>query len=195
MKSIATSVSKLPFFKRGDSNEITINPITFGDFNKLPYAKKESESLTDAELFQQYKAAIFACTDINEGEFATLTAPDFNTLSKDISQFINSSSDALRGEPITGNTFEFDLLHPIENDVGETISRIKFKAPLVAHSEKLADIDDVHEREHFMFRCACGLDEADVDRMSMNDYLAIKPQVGAFFTLTADYFRPTTFKA
>ncbi|MFD2177845.1 phage tail assembly protein [Veronia pacifica] len=185
-------LSTLPFFTRGASSQIAITPITFGAFNKLPHIKKGE--LSEAELFAQYKASIFACTDITEDEFSQLKAADFNQLSRDIAAFINSASDVLKGEPLDGETFAFDLLFPFDNELGETISQIRFEVPTVGHSEALAALEDDAERELFMFRSVCGLEKQDLEAMALNDYLALKPQVGAFFTQSAAFFRRTMLK-
>ncbi|WP_158161258.1 phage tail assembly protein [Grimontia hollisae] len=186
-------VSTLPFFKRGHSNEVVIKPITVGAFYKLPHIKKDD--MNDAEQFAQYKAAIFECTDLSDEEFAALTAPDFNQLSRDIASFIHQPSDLLRGEPLDGETFSFELLYPFTNELGEELKTVRFTVPTVAHSEALAEKTEDNEREAFMFQSVTALHKNDVDRMALNDYLAIKSQVGAFFTQLGAFFAPKMWTA
>ncbi|HIF9067526.1 TPA: phage tail assembly protein [Photobacterium damselae] len=184
--------SVLPFFHRRGDHKLNIKTISVGDFRKLPYVMKDE--LSSPEQFKQFKAMILACTDLTELEFEELSAPDFTQLHQDIRAFILTPSDELNGQPLTGTQFEFDLLFPFKNELNEDIGHIKFKVPKVKHSEALANIDDHYEREEFMFRVVCDLEKQDMDMMAINDYLAIKPQVGAFFQLAGDYFRPKTSK-
>ncbi|MCD9516995.1 phage tail assembly protein [Photobacterium carnosum] len=182
----------LPFFTRSGSHKLTINTITLGAFRKLPFVMKDD--LSAAEQFKQFKAMILACTDLTPTEFEELSVPDFTQLHQDIRAFILTPSDEMNDHSLTGKDFEFDLAFPFTNELEETISHIKFAVPKVKHSEALADIDDHYDREEFMFRVVCHLDKQDMDAMALNDYLAIKPQVGAFFQLAGDYFRPVTSK-
>lgn len=98
----------------------------------------------------------------------------------------------ITGHEINGETYSFELLVPFKNEIEEDFDRIRFHIPTVGHSENLALIEDVREREEFMFRVVCGLEKQDLDLMAMNDYLAIKPQVVAFFTKLGDYFPQAT---
>ena len=179
-------VSVLPFFSRENSHEINIKPISFGAFNKLPFIKKDK--LTELETFKQYKAVIFECTDISNEEFNNFRAPDFNQIGADIQVFINTPSDILTGKEINGETYSFDLLFPFKNEIEEEFKKIRFVVPTVGHCEKLAELEEPVEREEFMFRVACNLEKQDLDLMAMNDYLAIKPQVNAFFMKSGAYF-------
>ncbi|NAW66711.1 phage tail assembly protein [Photobacterium halotolerans] len=186
--------STLPFFKRNENPTLELKTLSVEAFRALPFMGVDG-TLSAKQHFAQRKAAIMGCTDLTAEEFETFTAPDFNQLYSDISAFILKPSDELRDQPLTGKDFEFTLLFPFENELGETIEHIRFKVPKVAHSEALAEISDQHEREDFMFRVVCGLEKADFNQMAINDYLAIKPQVGAFFQQSGDFFRPTTLKA
>ncbi|MGR5061963.1 phage tail assembly protein [Photobacterium sp. DNB22_13_2] len=184
--------TKLPFYNRNGNHQIEIKPISLGAFRLLPYVNLGvDKDLSPSELFRQLKAMILACTDISNEEFEELSAPDFTQLHEDIRDFILKPSDEIQEKQLTGSDFEFDLLFPFTNELGENISHIKFVVPKVKHSEALAEITDDTERENFMFRVVCNLDTPDMDAMALNDYLAIKPQVGAFFQLSGDYFRPT----
>ncbi|MEZ8095773.1 phage tail assembly protein [Photobacterium swingsii] len=188
-----SKVSKLPFFKRGESNEITIQPLSVQVFRGLPFVN--DDDLSASQYFDQRKAMILAATNITADEFDTFTAPDFNTLAEDIQAYILTPSDELKGKPLDNSDFVFTLLFPFENDLSETIETINFDVPKVAHSQALAAIDDNFEREDFMFRVVCGIDKTDINQMKLNDYLSIKPKVGDFFLQSGDYFRPTTLKA
>ncbi|MGF1684808.1 phage tail assembly protein [Photobacterium minamisatsumaniensis] len=184
---------KLPFYNRNGNHEIDIKPISLGEFRKLPYVNfGVDKELIPSELFQQLKAMILACTDISTEEFEELSAPDFTQLHEDIRAFILKPSDEIQEKPLSGSDFEFELLFPFANDLNESISRIKFVVPKVKHSEALAEITEDTARENFMFSVVCNLDKPDMEAMALNDYLAIKPQVGAFFQLSGDYFLPTT---
>ncbi|CAG9001765.1 MAG: hypothetical protein CENE_03792 [Candidatus Celerinatantimonas neptuna] len=184
--------STLPFFSHHGRHDITYHPVSLGDFEKLPYI--EMEETTPAQEFEQYKALILAMTDLNEADFDELTAPDFLQLRQDLRKFTLTPSDELQHKPLDGQTFKFDLLFPFTNELGETISHIVFTVPKVKHSEALAKLSDDKARENFMFQVVTGLTKADVEQMAMNDFLAIKGQVGAFFTLAGDYFHPATLK-
>lgn len=190
--NIARHISTLPFFSRAGDHEIVIKPITFGVFSRLPFIKKTD--LSELEMFAQYKAAIFKCTDISVDEFNDFRSADFNQLASDIQIFINTPSNFLAGNEIDGETFDFTLLYPFKNELEEEFTRVRFEVPTVGHSEKLAGIIDPREREEFMYRVVCGLEKQDLDLMAMNDYLAIKPQVSAFFTKSGDYFPRATLK-
>ena len=184
---------KLPFFKRGDSNEIAINAITVKAFRDIPHVN--NENLTSAHHFAQRKAMILSCTDIIEAEFETFTAPDFNTLSEAIQSFILTPSDELKGEPLENSDFTYDLLFPFDNDLGDNFNHIKFQVPKVTHSQALAELNDDQQREDFMFTVVCGFGNEDIQLMKLNDYLTLKPKVGDFFIQSGDYFHPTTLTA
>ncbi|WP_417536353.1 hypothetical protein [Methylophaga sp.] len=188
-----SKVIKLPFFKRGDSNEMTINTISVKQFRELPHIN--IEGLSAKQLFQQRKALIQACTDISEAEFNTLSTPDFNTLATEAQNFVLTPSDELKGKPLEVKDWTFELLFPFTNELNEEISTIRFTVPNVASSELLAEITDQEEREDYMFKVVCGLEKQDLALLSINDYLTIKPRVGDFFLQSGDYFRPMTFKA
>ncbi|CDT72416.1 conserved hypothetical protein [Vibrio coralliirubri] len=183
--------SKLTFFSR---ESVTLKTIPVAQFRKLPHIETEQE-LTAKQLFEQRKAVIMACSDVSKEEFETLSVPDFNQLYDDICDLILKPSDELRGEQLNGKSVEFALLYPFENEVGEKINKVKFAIPKVAHSEALADILEERAREDFMFEVITGLQTSDLDFLSINDYLALKPQVGAFFQQSAAYFRPMTLRA
>ncbi|WP_318438163.1 phage tail assembly protein [Photobacterium leiognathi] len=182
----------LPFFNRAGCHQLSIKTVTLGAFRQLPYVMKDD--LSAMEQFKQYKAMVLACTDLTLDEFETLSVPDFTQLYQDISTFILTPSDEMNEQPLTGKDFAFNLVFPFTNELGEEINHIQFVVPKVKHSEALADIDDHYEREEFMFRVVCDIDKKDMDAMALNDYLAIKPQVGAFFQRAGDYFRPVTSK-
>ncbi|WED23085.1 phage tail assembly protein [Vibrio sp. JC009] len=166
---------------------VKLKTISVAQFKALPFIKLDQT--TDAQEFAQREALIFACSDISEEKFATLSAPDFIQLYEDIRDLILKPSDEIDREKLGGNDFEFDLLHPFTNEVQEKVSHIKFKVPGVIHSRELANIDDPEEREDFMFRVVTNLQKEDFNYLSINDYLALKPQVGAFFQQSAGYFR------
>ncbi|PNQ69025.1 hypothetical protein C1141_06470 [Vibrio agarivorans] len=184
------NLSKLAFFAR---ESVALNTITVTDFRKLPHIEAEQE-LTAKQLFVQRKAVIMACSDLKPEEFETLAVPDFNQLYEDICDLILKPSDELHGDVLDGKSGCFDLLHPFENEVGEKITRITFTIPKVAHSEALAELTEDKDRENFMFEVITGLQTSDLNFLSINDYLALKPQVGAFFQQSAAYFRPMTSK-
>lgn len=186
-------ICKLPFFKRGESNEMTINTISLAVFRALPHINLVD--LSAKHTFQQRKALIKHCTDITEDEFNRLSVPDFNTLAEDTQTFILTPSDELKGSPLEVKDWTFDLLFPFTNELGDTIATISFKVPNVAASEMLAAITDDQEREDYMFKVVCGLETKDLEQLSINDYLTLKPRVGDFFLQSGDYFRPMTFKA
>ncbi len=186
-------VSNLPFFKRGESNDVAIEPLSVETFRGLPFVNEDDLSAT--QYFEQRKAMILAATNITPEEFETFTVPDFNTLAHDIQTYILTPSDELKGQPLDNRDFVFTLLFPFDNDLAETIDTINFEVPKVAHSQALAAIDDDFEREDFMFRVVCHLEKVDINQMKLNDYLCIKPKVGDFFLQSGDYFRPMTLKA
>lgn len=188
-----SKVIKLPFFKRGESNEMTINTIPLKQYRDLPHVNLTT--LSAMQLFQQRKALIQACTDITNAEFNTLTAPDFNTIADEAQAYILTPSDELKGTPLKVKDWEFELLFPFTNEVSEEIKTITFKVPNVIASEMLAEIKDDQEREDYMFKVVCGLENQDMDLLSINDYLTLKPRVGDFFQQSGDYFRPMTFRA
>ncbi|AUI88170.1 hypothetical protein BS333_17580 [Vibrio azureus] len=183
--------SKLTFFCR---ENVVLNTLPVAQFRQLPHIETEDE-LTAKQLFEQRKALILACSDVSKTEFDTLSVPDFNQLYDDICDMILQPSDALQGAPLNGASAEFTLLYPFDNEVGETIHKVTFAIPKVAHSEALADINEAQAREDFMFEVITGLQPSDLHFLSINDYLALKPQVGAFFQQSAAYFRPMTSKA
>ncbi|HFQ4959192.1 TPA: phage tail assembly protein [Vibrio vulnificus] len=185
------TISTLTFFTRPT---VALNTISVSEFKKLPHIEQE-DTLDQKQLFEQGKAAILACSDVSTDEFTTLTVPDFNQLFNDISELITTRSDLAQGQALNGKSTSFTLLHPFENEVGEKVTKVKFSVPTVAHSEALAELDDQHEREVFMFEVITGLQRSDFDYLSINDYLALKPQVGAFFQQSAEYFRQRTLKA
>lgn len=192
MNNWKTRQSKLPFFNRHGDHHVTFRTISVAEQRALPHA--DVEEPTASQLFQLGKALILTASDLTEDEFNTLTAPDFNQLFNDISEFVVKPSDELSGTPIDGKTFEFDLLFPFKNELGESIQHIQFQVPKVKHSEALLALDDEREQEDFMFRVVCALEDDDLSLMALNDYLAIKPQIQAFFQLGADYFPPATLK-
>lgn len=167
---------------------VQLKTISTAGFKALPHIKLTSMSAK--QEFEQRKALILLCADINEAKFNTLHAPDFIQLYEDIVDIILKPSDELKGEKLSGSSFEFDLLEPFENEAGEKFTRIKFQVPKVLHSQALAEIEDDEEREDFMFRVVTGLQKEDFKYLSLNDYLALKPQVGAFFQQSAAFFRP-----
>ncbi|KAB0300705.1 phage tail assembly protein [Vibrio fortis] len=181
-----THQSKLTFFAR---ESVALNTIPVAQFRQLPHIETEQE-LSAKQLFLQRKAVIMACSDLTLDEFETLAVPDFNQLYDDICDLILKPSDEVQGEVLNGKSASFELLHPFENEVGEKISRITFTIPKVAHSEALAELTEDKERENFMFEVITGLHTSDLNFLSINDYLALKPQVGAFFQQSAAYFRP-----
>ena len=187
-----SKTSKLKFFSRP---EVALYGISVGAFKSLPHIAIDDEMLTDKQSFQQRKALILNCADITPEEFNTLETPDFFKLYEDICDLILTPSDEKRGQKLTGKDFEFTLLHPFENEAGEKLSTIKFQVPKVVHSEALAELEDPQEREDFMFQVVAGLEPEDFECLSLDDYLALKPQVGAFFQRSAAYFRPATSKA
>lgn len=184
----------LPFFTRNGQSEMGFRPITLTEFRALPAIDKDADAMTDAEVFKQRKALILTCTDLTEAEFNELTAPDFNELYKTISDFILQPADEMNGTTLTGKDFEFELLFPFINEVGEPVKHITFNVPKVKHSEALAVLKDDTQREDFMFRVVCGLAAEDLGQLALNDYLALKPQVGAFFQLAGDYFHQPMLK-
>lgn len=184
-------ISTLPFFTKDGSHDIHYHPITHGDFEKIPHIKVV-ENITPAQEFEQYKALILAMTDLTDDDFNELTAPDFMQLRQDLQKFTLTPADELNDQPLDGQSFEFDLAFPFTNELGETISHIQFKVPKVKHSQALTQFKEEFAKEDFMFQVVTGLTKADVARMAVNDYLAIKGQVGAFFTQAGDYFHPAT---
>ncbi|MFV0449459.1 MAG: phage tail assembly protein [Vibrio sp.] len=186
-------ICKLPFFKRGESDEMIINTISVAAYRTLPHV--HLHELSAKQAFQQRKALIKNCTDITEDEFNRLSTPDFNTLAEDAMTFVSMPSDELKGLPLEVKDWTFDLLFPFTNELGDTIATISFKVPNVAASEMLAAITDDQEREDYMFKVVCGLETKDLELLSINDYLTLKPRVGDFFLQSGDYFRPMTFKA
>lgn len=169
---------------------VKLKTITTSAFKALPHIKLTQ--MTPKQEFEQRKALILQCAEISEEKFNTLHSPDFLKLYEDICDLILKASDEIQGDKLNGDKFEFALLHPFENEAGQKFERIKFQVPKVAHSQALADIEDEDEREDFMFRVVTGLAKEDFNFLSLNDYLALKPQVGAFFQQSAGYFRPTT---
>ena len=188
-----SKVIKLPFFKRSDSNEMTINTISVKQFRELPHI--HAEDLSAKQSFQQRKALIQVCTDITEAEFNTLSAPDFNTLATEAQTFVLTPSDDLKGKPLEVKDWTFELLFPFTNELSEDIKTIRFTVPNVASSELLAEITDQQEREDYMFKVVCGLEKQDLSLLSINDYLTLKPRVGDFFLQSGDFFNPMTFSA
>ncbi|MBD1572878.1 phage tail assembly protein [Vibrio sp. S17_S38] len=188
-----SKVIKLPFFKRNESNEMTINTISVKQFRELPHINVVE--LSAKQAFQQRKALIQACTDITESEFNSLSAPDFNTLASEAQTYILTPADELKGTPLEVKDWSFELLFPFTNEVSEEIKTIRFSVPNVASSELLAEITDDQEREDYMFKVVCGLEHQDMALLSINDYLTLKPRVGDFFLQSGDYFRPMTFRA
>ncbi len=185
--------SALPFFRLNNSDTLSISSMTLEVFRKLPSINKEGK-LSDKELFDQQKAVILETTVLTEEQFEELTAPDFNTLANDCTAYILTGSDELQGKKLANDCYEFDLLFPFENEVGEKIEHIKFTVPKVKHSQALTDISEKQLREDFMFQVVCDLDKEDLQKMSVNDYLTIKPKVGDFFLQSAAYFQVTTSK-
>ncbi|MFA0690634.1 phage tail assembly protein [Vibrio splendidus] len=181
-------------FKKNGTHEIAITTLSLEQFNQLPHMAKTTE-LDDLELYEQNRAAILATTDITEDEFEELTAPDFNTLSQAVINLVTTRSDELTAKPLEPNCFEFDLLFPFTNEVGEQISRISFSVPKTRHSKALAGLKDKQEREDFMFRAVCELDKEDLQKMAVNDYLTLKPRVGDFFLQSGAYFQKKTLNA
>lgn len=181
--------SKLPFFNRNGQHVINIKPLTVQAWRTLPFINLVIE-LTPSQHFKQRKALVMACTDITEDEFETFSVPDFNVLSDDIQSFILCRSDRLKGETLEVKDWHFELYFPYETAFKEIIKHIKFKAPLVAASAQLAELDNDIERENYMFSAVCGIDSADLELMTTNDYLTLKPRVGDFFTQSGDYFLP-----
>lgn len=169
---------------------VKLKIIKTADFKALPHIKLTQ--LTAKQEYEQRKELILKCSELPLDKFNTLKSPDFLKLYEDICDLILKASDEIQGKKLNGESFEFPLLHPFENEAGQKFSRIKFQVPVVAHSQALADIEDDEEREDFMFRVVTGLTKADFNFLSLNDYLALKPQVGAFFQQSAGYFRPTT---
>ncbi len=172
---------------------VKLKTITTSAFKALPHIKLTQ--MTPKQEFEQRKALILQCAEISEEKFNTLHSPDFLKLYEDICDLILKASDEIQGDKLNGDKFEFALLHPFENEAGQKFERIKFQVPKVAHSQALADIEDEEEREDFMFRVVTGLTKEDFNFLSLNDYLALKPQVGAFFQQSAGYFRQMTWKA
>ncbi|MGL4223823.1 MAG: phage tail assembly protein [Vibrio sp.] len=172
---------------------VPLKVISTAAFKSLPHIKLSQ--MTPKQEFEQRKALILTCADISPDKFNTLHSPDFLKLYEDICAVILKASDETQGKKLDGEQFDFDLLHPFENEAGQKFAHIKFQVPKVAHSAALADIDDEDEREDFMFRVVTGLSKLDFNYLSLNDYLALKPQVGAFFQQSAGYFHPMTFIA
>ncbi|MBT2946352.1 phage tail assembly protein [Vibrio anguillarum] len=175
---------------------VKLKIISTASFKALPHIKLIE--MTPKQEFEQRKAVILHCAEITLEKFNTLHTPDFLQLYSDIIEFILTPSDELQGKKLSGDRFEFDLLDPFENEAGEKFARIKFQVPKVSHSEALAKIEDDEEieadeeREDFMFRVVTGLQKADFQYLSLRDYLALKPQVGAFFQQSAAFFHPAT---
>ncbi|PMJ89865.1 hypothetical protein BCU12_01210 [Vibrio sp. 10N.261.55.A7] len=169
---------------------VTLKTISTADFKSLPHIKLTN--MTAKQEFEQRKAVILHCAELEFEKFNTLHSPDFLQLYEDICDVVLKPSDGIQGKKLTGDCFEFDLLEPFENEAGDKFSRIKFQVPKVQHSEAIADIEDDEEREDFMFRVVTGLQKEDFQFLSLNDYLALKPQVGAFFQQSAGFFRPKT---
>ncbi|MGD8109390.1 phage tail assembly protein [Vibrio sp. TRT 17S01] len=176
--------------KFDELRKIKFKVISVAAFKSLPHI--ELTELTDTQEFEQRKQVILTCTNVTEEKFNTLKSPDFIQLYSDICEFILTPSDQVKGHPLGGEDFCFDLLHPFTNEVEEHISHIKFTVPNVIHSQELAKIEDSQEREDFMFRVVTGLSKQDFEYLSLNDYLALKPQVGAFFLPSAGFFGQKT---
>ena len=187
-------VITLPFFKRNESSEITLNTINVKQFRALPHINIETE-MSAKQVFQQRKALIQLCSDLTEAEFNSLSVPDFNTLGHESQTFILTPADTLKGSPLEVKDWTFDLLHPFTGELGDEIKSVTFKVPNVATSEMLAEITDEQAREDYMFKVVCSLESKDMELMSINDYLTIKPRVGDFFLQSGDYFLPMMFKA
>ncbi|OEE41519.1 hypothetical protein A1QW_15360 [Vibrio anguillarum] len=169
---------------------VKLKIISTASFKGLPHIKLTE--MTPKQEFEQRKAVILHCAEITLEKFNTLHTPDFLQLYSDIIEFILTPSDEVQGKKLSGDRFEFDLLDPFENEAGEKFDRIKFQVPKVSHSAALAEIEDDEEREDFMFRVVTGLQKADFQYLSLRDYLALKPQVGAFFQQSAAFFHPAT---
>lgn len=169
---------------------VKLKIITTAAFKALPHIKLTQ--MTAKQEYEQRKELILKCAELPLDKFNTLKSPDFLKLYEDICDLILKASDEIQGNKLNGESFEFPLLHPFENEAGQKFTRIKFQVPMVSHSQALADLEDDEEREDFMFRVVTGLTKADFNFLSLNDYLALKPQVGAFFQQSAGYFRPAT---
>lgn len=169
---------------------IKLKTLSTADFKALPHIKLKQ--LTDKQEYEQRKALILHCSELAPEQFNTLHSPDFIQLYENIADMVLKPSDEIQGSKLNGERFEFDLLHPFKNEAGDDITRIKFKVPKVVHTEALADLDEDEQREDFMFRVVTGLEAADFKFLSLNDYLALKAQVGAFFQPSAGFFRSKT---
>ncbi|MBU2897678.1 phage tail assembly protein [Vibrio hepatarius] len=160
---------------------VQLKTLPIAEFKRLPHIKLDEKKMTHLQIFEQRKATILKCSKLTEKQFAVIKAPDFHKLYADICEFVLTPADLAQGNALDINKFEFDLLHPFSNEVEEQIKHIRFNVPLTSHSEALAELVDDEDREDFMFRVVTGLEKSDFEFLSTNDYLALKPQVGAFF--------------
>ncbi|WP_235284676.1 phage tail assembly protein [Vibrio coralliilyticus] len=160
---------------------VELKTLPIAEFKRLPHIKLDEKEMTHLQIFEQRKATILKCSELTEKQFAVIKAPDFHKLYADICEFVLTPADLAQGNVLNTDKFEFDLLHPFSNEVEEQIKHIRFNVPLTSHSEALAELVDDEEREDFMFRVVTGLEKSDFEYLSTNDYLALKPQVGAFF--------------
>ncbi|CED71538.1 putative uncharacterized phage protein [Aliivibrio wodanis] len=160
---------------------IGLMKLSITEFKNLPHIKIDEKDMTNLQVFEQRKATILRCSELTKEQFDLLATPDFHHLYQDVCHYILTPADAVNGEILDEDTFSFDLLHTFENEVGEKIEHVRFRVPKTIHSEKLAELTDDEEREDFMFRVVTGLEQRDFEYLSTNDYLALKPQVGAFF--------------
>ena len=160
---------------------VQLKTMAIAAFKRLPHIKVDDEEMTNYQTFEQRKATILECSDLTKEQFDLLATPDFHQLYSDICEYILTPADIAQGSQLDSDQFNFDLLHPFTNEVQDEIKHIRFNVPKTIHSEELSKLTDNEEREDFMFRVVTGLEKRDFEFLSTNDYLALKPQVGAFF--------------
>ncbi|WP_253825340.1 phage tail assembly protein [Vibrio sp. 03-59-1] len=160
---------------------VALKTMSIEAFKALPHIKLDENEMSHLQVFEQRKAVIMLCSELTTEQFDLLAAPDFHKLHRDTCDYILTPSDVAMDKPLNEDVFAWDLMHPFTNEVQESHSHIRFHVPKTIHSEELAKLTDDEQREDFMFRVVTGLEKSDFAFLSTNDYLALKPQVGAFF--------------
>lgn len=169
---------------RGDEkiSVLIFNPITRAEHVQVLKAGDGKERAVIEKL------ATLSC-GLSADEFKRLSYPDHNSVKMVLSDYASKSTAWFYEQ--AGKVFNPDnpnLLVPIDSDKGNKITSIELKVPTVQVIDIMNALPEA-DRNDYLTQDVTGLSQAEIDRLSTQDWNQQQDRISDFLVKTAEYFQ------
>lgn len=160
----------------GELNELTVRFLTHAE---------HKAALKNKDEFDQIDELIIAATGIDKAQIEQLSTVDFNELEHRVLEQVEYPSSYFLSDEIKPDNPR--LLVPI-GDVDE----VELSTPTVKHSrmmQKIKTDKDPDAQAQWLTKACTGLDDAQIDQLSLPDWNQIQRRLNDFLNQASDFFR------